>query len=95
MNSLQPPPDKVVSGNVPSEISIRQARLALLHYNLLDNVNSIINSIEGPQGNAARIEWEYATSIKRDSQLVTSIIPLLGLTEDQIDELFILASTFN
>lgn len=92
--SLEPVPDKVVNGNVPLEVSMRQGKLALLHYGLLETVDSIIASMPGIQGKAARIEWEYATAIKRTSPLVASLIPYLGLTEDQLDELFILAATF-
>ena len=94
ISSLEPPPNKVVPGNVPQEVSMRQGRLALLHYGLLDRVDQLISSMPGVQGKAARIEWEYATTIKRKSALVNSLISILGLTEDQIDELFILASKF-
>ena len=94
LDSLQPKPDKVMPGNVPYEVSMRQGRLALLQYNLLDTVNTIIARMPGIQGAAARIEWEYATGIKRSSALVAGLIPYLGLTEDQLDELFILANTF-
>lgn len=92
--SLQPIPDKVVPGNVPEVISMRQARLALLQYNLLDNIDVIIANMPGIEGEAAKIEWEYATEVRRDSQLVKNLIPYLNFTEDQMDELFSLASTF-
>ncbi len=94
IGSLEPIPDKVVPGNVPEEVTMRQGKLALLHFGLLETIDGLIAAMPGVQGKAARIEWEYATSIKRQSTLVTSLIPYLGLTEDQLDELFILANTF-
>ena len=94
LSALEPVPDKVTIGNVPLEVSMRQARLALLHYGMLDSVNTIIASMPGIQGAAARIEWEYATSVKRTSMLVSALIPYLGLNTDQLDAMFLLASTF-
>ena len=94
IGSLEPVSDKVVPGNVPQEVTMRQGKLALLHFGLLDTVDQLIAATPGVQGKAARIEWEYAASIKRQSVLVTSLIHYLGLTEDQLDELFILANTF-
>jgi hypothetical protein len=45
---------------------------------------------ETPQ--AAKIAWEYATVWYRDSAFITSLGPSLGLTEAQIDDLFIAAA---
>lgn len=94
LGSLEPIPDKVSPGNVPTEVSMRQGRLALLQFGLLQTVNTIIAAMPGIQGDAARIEWEYATGIKRDSDLVNNLMPYLGVSEDQIDQLFLLAETF-
>lgn len=94
IGSLEPVPDKVVPGNVPQEVTMKQGKLALLHFGLLDTVDQLIAAMPGIQGKATRIEWEYATTIKRQSALVTTIITYLSLTEDKLDELFILANTF-
>lgn len=91
MSSLEPPPDIVLPGNVPQEVTIRQAKLALLQFGLLSTVDNLIANMPGVQGRAARIEWEYASVINRTSPLVNSMIPVLGLTEQQLDNLFILA----
>lgn len=78
---------------VPMSISMRQGRLALLAAGLLDIVEDGIASIPDPlQRRAAQIEWEYATEIQRKSQLIFSLGPALGLTEAQIDDVFIAAS---
>lgn len=94
IGSLEPVPDKVVPGNVPVEVTMRQAKLALLQYGLLQQINTFIANMPGVQGEAARIEWEYATSVKRNAILVTQIAAAFSLTDEQLDNLFILAATF-
>jgi hypothetical protein len=78
---------------VPQEVTMRQARLALAGAGLLSAVNAAINSMPEPQKTAALIEWEYSTVVKRSQPLVQSLVPILGLTEAQIDTLFIQATT--
>lgn len=41
----------------------------------------------------AQIEWEYATGVERNAQLTLSLGTAMGLTEDQLDQLFIFAAT--
>lgn len=78
---------------VPRAVSMAQARKALLHGGLLDAVDSAIGAIadEAARQRAA-IDWEYATEVRRDSALVASLAPALGLAEPQIDALFAAAA---
>lgn len=74
---------------VPEAVQMAQARLALLDANLLSQVDAAIDAIPDPtQREASRIEWEYRTEVYRNSQLVLSLGAALGLTDNQIDELF-------
>jgi len=68
---------------------MRQAKLALLQQGLLASVNSVIEQA----GEAEKIEWQYATEVKRDNSLVQAIASQLSLTEQQLDELFVLANS--
>jgi hypothetical protein len=68
---------------------MRQARLALLGAGMLSTVDEAVAGMT----EAARIEWEYAATVERNSQLVVALSPLLGLTEAQLDGLFIQAAT--
>ena len=77
---------------VPSKVTMRQARLALLQAGLLDDVEALIASLEGPEGQAARIEWDYSSEVFRNKPFVISLGTQLGLTEEQLDALFIAAS---
>lgn len=77
---------------VPQVVSMRQARLALNAAGLLASVNSSIASMSGSAGDAARIEWEFSATVERHKPLVISLTGVLGLTDKQIDELFIAAA---
>lgn len=78
---------------VPQVVTMRQARLALNAAGLLSMVNSTIANLTGPTGDAARIEWEFSSTVERHKPLVVALTPSLGLTDAQIDELFITAAT--
>lgn len=77
---------------VPDSIDMRRARLALRAAGHLTAVNAAIEAMEGDAGEDARIEWEYATTIKRDHPLVTAMQQALGLSDQQLDDLFVTAS---
>lgn len=73
---------------VPDVVTMRQARLALLGAGLLPMVETALNSLEEPQRSAALIEWEYAQEVKRDYPWVTQMVAVMGLTDEQVDNLF-------
>jgi hypothetical protein len=77
---------------IPVSVTMRQARLALLGAGLLNTVTTAINSLPSPQKEAAQIEWEYSQEVHRDKELVGMLAPILGLSDAQIDALFITAS---
>lgn len=76
----------------PKVISMRQARLALLGAGLLAGVDAAIAAMPGAEGDAARIEWEYAQEVRRDSPLLAGMMAALGLTSEQVDGLFVAAA---
>lgn len=80
------------AATIPASVSMRQARLALLGAGLLSGVNAAIAAIPGAQGDAARIEWEYAQEVRRDSPLIALLMPSLGLTSEQVDAMFVAAA---
>lgn len=78
---------------VPQSVTMRQARLAMLHAGILDDVESMLATMEGEEGRAARIDWEFAQDVRRDWHLVSALGSQLGMTADQIDDLFIYAGS--
>jgi hypothetical protein len=77
---------------VPSAVTMRQARLVLLGAGLLDRVNAAIASMPSPQKEAAQIEWEYSGEVQRNKPLVLALGPALGLSDAQLDAMFVAAS---
>ena len=81
-------PGEVPSDPVPEVVTMRQARLALLSAGLLAQVNTAVANMPGAEGDAARIEWEYAQEVRRDSPLVAALSAAFGWTSAQLDDLF-------
>ena len=72
---------------------MRQARLALLQAGKLAMVDTAIAGLPEPDRTAAQIEWEYSQEVQRDKPFVLMLAPALGLSEEDLDSLFVLAST--
>lgn len=81
----EPPP---VQQPPPAVVSMRQARLALLQIGKLADVDAAIAALPSPSKEAAQVEWEYATEVRRDSALVRLLAPALGLDDAALDDLF-------
>ena len=71
---------------------MRQARLALLGAGKLAAVDAAIDAMPEPQKSAARIEWEYAAEVRRDNDFIAWLAPALGMTDAQVDALFVAAA---
>ena len=77
---------------VPEAVTMRQARLALLGAGQLASVNNAIAGMTGSQGDAARIEWEFSSEVRRSQPLVLALGPTLGMSSAQLDALFVAAA---
>ena len=75
---------------VPDKVTIRQAKLALLDFGLLDEVDAILQSPNIPR--KTKIEWEYANEIERRWVDESGVMKFLGFEKEQLDELFLHAS---
>jgi hypothetical protein len=71
--------------SVPEIITMRQLRLALLNIEKLDDVENAITD------RSDKIEWEYATEINRYGSRIINILQTINMSENDIDDLFILA----
>ena len=69
---------------VPQQVTMRQARLALLSAGLLDDVEMVVAAA----GRAAQLEWEYAAVVERSNPAVAAVQQQESLTDAQIDDLF-------
>ena len=69
---------------VPASITPLQARRALRAADLLDAVNGWIAT----QSDDAQEAWEYCIEVRRDDALIAGAQEGLGLTDEQVDDLF-------
>jgi hypothetical protein len=69
-------------------ISPRQLRLQLLKDGLLQQVEAALQALPEPEKTAVKIEYEYATEIRIDNPLVTSIAMLLGFDDAALRDFF-------
>ena len=90
---VEPPPPAPEPVPVPSAVSMRQARLALLQAGKLADVDAAVAALPSPAKEAAQVEWEYATEVRRDSALMQQLATAIGLTEVDLDNLFVQAAT--
>lgn len=78
---------------VPSSVTRRQAREALLDIGLLDDVEMMINEMpDATERKRAEIYWLDSAVFERGHPLIVQIGSALGLTEAEIDNLFITAA---
>lgn len=75
---------------IPTSVTRRQFKLALLGIDLLDDVEAMI-SASGDR--ALQINWEEALEFERGNPFVAQMTAALGKTEADVDALFILAAT--
>lgn len=80
---------------VPASVSARQIRLWLIRNGIsLSQVESAINEISDQlQRDSVRVEWDYAPYIERSHPMLMPLAAFLGLTEQQVDQAFIEASS--
>lgn len=85
----EPEPPKPV---VPTTVTMRQARLALLAAGLLGDVEAAIATLPSPHKEAAKIEWEYSQEVQRHNGFVAQLGPALSLDAAALDALFVAAA---
>lgn len=90
LESRPVPPEPVIA--VPESVTMRQARIALSRTGLIPAVEQALEVMQGQEGEEARIEWEYSQEVYRNKPFVIQLGATLGLSEEQVDELFISAS---
>ena len=67
----------------PKVLTPRQARLILLEYELLDDIEEIIKT-----NRAISIWWEYSLDIQRYDERLLEFATIAGITDDMLDTLF-------
>lgn len=78
---------------IPDIVPMSKARLAIFKSGLTDAVTSAIDALPEPPKTEVLIEWEYSTKVTRANPLVVLLTNNIGLTKQEIDDLFILADS--
>lgn len=79
---------------VPRSVTRRQARQALRLANLLNTVQPAIDAIADPlQRDLTQIEWDDSQMFERDRPILIALAQQMGLTSEQLDNLFRTAAT--
>lgn len=83
----------VLPVKVPIKVTRRQALQALLLAGLLDSIQPAIDAIpDATTRNMIQIEWDESLEFDRYRPSLITLASALGLTSEQLDELFITAS---
>lgn len=77
-------PDPVAQSRDAMVVSRFQAMAALLDAGLLSSVNTALYGA----GPLAQLAWAEATEFRRNSPAIAGLAAGLGLTDDQVDDLF-------
>jgi hypothetical protein len=79
---LPPPPIKYV----PEKVTRFQAKAVLHNMGLLTTAQSLVDSSEDP---LVKLVWQEALHFERNSPVLNLLAQAMGLSEEQIDDLFI------
>lgn len=74
---------------VPQEVTMRQAQQALFREGILDTVEQVVAQAD----RSIQIDWYKGQTVRRDWPALNVVQSLLGMTDCQVNELFIIAET--
>lgn len=86
-----PNDNELESVTVPHSVSAYQAQMAMLDAGILADVEIAVRA-SGVQSDI--IAWERASVWERESPTIAAIASALGMTDEQLDALFIQAATY-
>ena len=74
--------------SVPQDVSLWQFRAAVALAGLKDAVDAAISALPDQQKIVATQKWEYGNTVRRNHQMITTLSAALGLTPEQVDNIF-------
>lgn len=77
---------------VPGFVTMVRARLALLAANKLSAVQPAIDALSEPQRSQAQVYWNHSPSVERANPFCLLLGAAIGLSDAEIDALFIAAA---
>lgn len=89
--SFSAPKKPAPKQEVPDSVTMAQARIALQMFGKLDDIKSGLDALDEPARTTVLLAWEYAPMVSRSGALVTTLSSQFGMTDDDLDDLFIAA----
>jgi hypothetical protein len=87
-------PVPIPKGMPDTSVTARQVRTALILSGVtLDQISGILDSLPEPNKTVAKVAWEHSYRFHRDNELVISLAPAVGLTTEDLDNLWVLAKS--
>ena len=78
--------------SVPPSVSMAKARAVLITGGYMASITAALDAMTGIEGEVARSDWQFATTVDRNDPLTQSLAGILGLSSLQMDDLFIAAN---
>lgn len=72
----------------PEEVLLWQFRAAVTLAGLKDAVDAAVAALPEPSKTVATEKWEYGNTVRRNHAMITSLSASLGLTSNQVDNIF-------
>ena len=85
--------EEEIAFNIPTEVALWKLRFILSQMGLEESIIEIMNELPEPQKTAAIYIWNYGNSIDRQSSTVHFIQTALGLTDTQVNNIYIQANS--
>lgn len=85
--------EESIQANTPNEVALWKLRFVLSQMNLEQAVSEALNTLPEPQKTAANYIWNYGNSIDRHSTTVQFLQSYLGLSDTQVNQIFIQANS--
>lgn len=93
VNSFEGESEQYERNFLPKVVSQRQLRTQLVLDSFdLNDIQTAINELTEPNKSIAQIAWDYAITFERDSSLLMCLATNLGLTQNEVDTIFLNAS---
>ena len=88
--------EEIAEANKPiiqQEVQLWRVRTILKLSGLESNIETALNGLDEPMKTGALYIWNYGTTVERSSQTIQLLQMVLGLTDSQVDDIFIQANS--
>ena len=85
--------EEEIAFNTPSEVALWKLRFVLVQMGLEESIINAMNQLPEPQKTAATYIWNYGNSIDRQSSTIAFIQIVLGLSDTQVNNIYIQANS--